>query len=193
MTGQRAEELTDEQWAVLEPLLPELPRREDGRGRPWRDNREVMNGVLWVLRSGARWKDLPARFPPYQTCHRRFQSWVRSGALRRVLEALARDLQERGELDLSECFIDGTFIVAKKGGRAWERPSAAKVARSWRWQTLLVFLSPCTLKLLRRMKSPLSNQLWQQVTLLEHPDGSSVTAPTTVIRSMSGCANTASR
>jgi transposase len=59
-----------------------------------------MNGVLWVLRSGARWKDLPARFPPYQTCHRRFQRWLQSGALRGVLEALARDLQERGELDL---------------------------------------------------------------------------------------------
>ena len=193
MAGQRAEELTDEQWAVLEPLLPQLPRREDGRGRPWRDNREVMNGVLWVLRSGARWKDLPPRFPPYQTCHRRFQSWVQSGALRRVLEALARDLQERGELDLSECFIDGTFIVAKKGDSTWERPSAAKVARSWRWQTLLVFLSPYTLNLLRRMKSPLSNQLWQRVTWLECPNDSSATVPTTAILSMSDCANTASR
>ena len=59
----RGEELTDEQWAVIEPHLPELPMREDGRGRPWRENREVMNGILWILRSGARWKDLPARFP----------------------------------------------------------------------------------------------------------------------------------
>ncbi|MGE5444032.1 MAG: transposase, partial [Ignavibacteriales bacterium] len=50
-----------------------LTRRQDGRGRPWRDNREVLNGILWILRSGARWKDLPERFPPYQTCHRRFQ------------------------------------------------------------------------------------------------------------------------
>ncbi|HVF28645.1 MAG TPA: IS5 family transposase [Pyrinomonadaceae bacterium] len=113
----RGEELTDEQWAVIEPHLPELPRREDGRGRPWRSNREVMNGILWILRSGARWKDLPDRFPPYQTCHRRFQAWVRDGTLRRVLEGLAEDLRTRGELDLSECFIDATFIVAKKGGR----------------------------------------------------------------------------
>jgi transposase len=57
---------------------------------------------------------LPDRYPPYQTCHRRFQRWVREGALERVLEALARDLKERGKLDLSECFIDGTFVVAKK-------------------------------------------------------------------------------
>jgi transposase len=97
----RREELTDEQWVLIEPLIPELPRRDDGRGRPWRDTRDVMNGVLWILRSGARWQDLPDRFPPYQTCHRRFQQWVREGTLRRVLEALAQDLKERGDLDLS--------------------------------------------------------------------------------------------
>ena len=66
------------------------------------------------LRSGARWQDLPERFPPYQTCHRRFQQWVRAGVLRAILEALAEDLRTRGEVDLSECFIDATFIVAKK-------------------------------------------------------------------------------
>jgi transposase len=57
----RREELTDEQWALIEPLIPELPRRDDGRGRPWRGTREVINGVLWILRSGARWQDLPGR------------------------------------------------------------------------------------------------------------------------------------
>ncbi len=53
ITDTKPEELTDEQWAVIEPHLPELPSREDGRGRPWRENREVMNGILWILRSGA--------------------------------------------------------------------------------------------------------------------------------------------
>lgn len=155
----RREELTDEQWALIKPLRPELPRREDGRGRPWRDTREVMNRVLWILRSGARWQDLPDRLPPYQTCHRRFQQWVREGTLRKVLEALAEDLRTRGELDLSECFIDATFIVAKKGDSEWERPSGAKVRSSWRWQTALGFLSPSTRRLLRRMRSPLSEKL----------------------------------
>ena len=155
----RGEELTDEQWAVIEPHLPELPSREDGRGRPWRENREVMDGILWILRSGARWKDLPGRFPPYQTCHRRFQQWVKDGSLRRVLEALAEDLRTRGDLDLSECFIDGTFIVAKKGGGGLVRLSGAKARNSWWWQTMLVFHSPYTRRLLRRMKSPLSEKL----------------------------------
>src|SRR5262245_44304844 len=75
----RREELTDEQWAIIAPLITEPPRREDGRGSPCNDSREVINGILGVLRSAARWEDMPDRFPPYQTCHRRFQQWVREG------------------------------------------------------------------------------------------------------------------
>jgi transposase len=152
----RREELSDEQWLIIEPLLGEMPRRADGRGRPWRDNREVINGILWILRTGAAWADLPERFPPYQTCHRRFQIWVKDGTLRRILEALAEDLQSRGKFDLSECFIDGTFVSAKKGALGLERPSGAKARSSWQWQMALVFLSPFTQRVLRRMKSGLS-------------------------------------
>ena len=101
-------DLTDAQWALLEPLLREK-RRPDGRGRPWRDSRPVLNGVLWVLRTGAPWQDLPERYPPYQTCHRRFQRWVRHGTLTRILEVLAEDLRDRGGLDVSEVFIDASF------------------------------------------------------------------------------------
>jgi transposase len=89
-----------------------------------------MNGVLWILRSGARWCDLPPRFPPYQTCHRRFQQWVKDGTLKRVLETPAEDLRARGGLDLSECFLDGTFVAAKKGAQMSERPSGARVRSS---------------------------------------------------------------
>ena len=75
-------DLTDAQWALLEPLLREK-RRPDGRGRPWRDSRQVLHGVLWVLRTGAPWQDLPDRYPPYPTCHRRFSRWVRHATLLR--------------------------------------------------------------------------------------------------------------
>src|SRR5256884_3010269 len=127
-------DLTEAQWEKLKPLL--VPkRRSDGRGRPWRDTQAVLNGVLWVLRTGAPWKDLPDRYPPYQTCHRRFQRWIQSKVLDRVLQALAQDLQERGDIDLSECFIDGTFVVAKKGGAVLERPSGVRVRTSWSLQT----------------------------------------------------------
>jgi transposase len=107
-------DLTDEQWAVVSP---QLPQRTSKRGRPRRDDRDILNGILWILRTGAQWADLPERYPPYQTCHRRFQEWVQNGTFERILRTLVHDLQERGELDLTECFIDGTFVIAKKGPR----------------------------------------------------------------------------
>src|SRR5438874_1718932 len=146
-------DLTDTQWQILAPLLPRPRLRRDKRGRPWRDPRDVLNGILWILRTGAAWHDLPDRYPSYQTCHRRFQHWVESGTMERVLEALARDLEERGELDLTECFIDGTFAGAKKGARSSGKPSGGKGPRSWQLPTALVFLSPYPLQVLRRMKS----------------------------------------
>jgi transposase len=109
-------DLTDEQWGFIGPFLPTLPRRRDGRGRPWRQNRAVLNGILWVLRTGAPWADLPDRYPSYQTCHRRFQHWVRAGLLRSILEILAQALHDEGYLDLQEAFIDGSFAPAKRGG-----------------------------------------------------------------------------
>jgi hypothetical protein len=142
----------------------------------------VLNGILWILRTGAPWKDLPDRYPSYQTCHRRFQRWVEARVLDRVLQALAQDLHKRGDIDLSECFIDGTFVVAKKGGAALERPSGARVRRSWQLQTALVFHSPYTLRVLRRMKSPLLMLLSKHALLRTLPTGSSETERTTVIR-----------
>ncbi|HEX9692961.1 MAG TPA: IS5 family transposase [Gemmatimonadales bacterium] len=124
-------DLTEKQWALLKPLLPTPRVRKDRRGRPWRDPRDVLNGILWILRTGAPWADLPDRYPPYQTCHRRFQQWVRDGTLEQVLEALARDLARRGRLDVSEAFVDGAFVGANKGALASARPSGAKGPRSW--------------------------------------------------------------
>jgi hypothetical protein len=145
-------DLAQEQWNVVKQLLPEDPVRADGRGRPWSDRRQVLNGALWILRTGAPWKNLPARYGPYQTVHRRFQHWGRSGALAGALLAIAQDLKDRGGLDLSECFIDGTFVPAKKGGAASGRPNAARAPRSWALQTAMVFLSPSARPVLARLK-----------------------------------------
>ena len=145
-------DLTDDQWNLIDPILPQDPVRPDGRGRPWSDRRQVLNGVLWILRTGAPWQDLPDRYGPHQTAHRRFQNWVRSGVIEKILLALAAHLKDAGGLDLTECFVDGTFVPAKKGG-AWSgKPSGARAPRSWALQTALVFLSPCVQKALRWRK-----------------------------------------
>ena len=135
-------DLTDAQWTRLAPVVPKPKTRPDGRGRPWRDPRDVLNGILWVLRTGAPWKDLPDRYPPYQTCHRRFQLWARGGALARILHHLARELAAAGGYDFSEAFIDATFAGAKKGAPLSDSPARGKAPRSWQSQTVLVFLSP---------------------------------------------------
>ena len=142
--------LTDAQWELIQPLFETdvLPRR----GRPSRPARDVLDSVLWILKTGARWKDLPPRYPSYQTCHRRFQQWVGDGTLEKTLRVLAQDLIERGGLDVREAFIDGTFSGAKKGALALGKPSAERAPSSWQSQTATVFLSPLGLRVLRRMK-----------------------------------------
>jgi transposase len=136
-------DLTEEQWLAVEPYFPRAEFRDPGRkgGRPWRSARDVLNGVLWVLRTGAPWADLPPRYPPYQTCHRRFQSWVEKGILPKILAALRRDLEQRGGIEDVEGFIDGTYIPAKKGGPASANAAPARRQKSWRLQTAMVFHS----------------------------------------------------
>lgn len=144
-------DLTEDQWKLLEPFFADW-NRDGERGRPRQDPRAIMNGLLWVLRTGAPWMDLPPRYPPYQTCHRWFQVWSSDGTLEAIFRELARDLKERGGIDVTECFIDGSFAGAKKGGSAWEKQSAGKGPRSWPLQTALVFLSEFGSTVLRRMK-----------------------------------------
>ena len=145
-------ELTDKQWMRIEPVISQSACKKDSRGRKPRDPREVLNGILWVLRTGAPWKDLPDRYPPHQTCHRRFQQWRKAGVFRRIIEVLAADLQERGGLDIREAFIDGSFVPAKKGAVRSAGQNAAKGAGSWPLRTLPVFLSPFALQALRPMR-----------------------------------------
>lgn len=75
-------ELTDVAWERIEPLLPGA----DGRGRPWRDHQQVINGVLWRPRTGAPWPDLPERYGPWQTAYERFARWEADGTWATLLE-----------------------------------------------------------------------------------------------------------
>ena len=132
-------DLTDDQWALLQPLLPPHP---SGPGRPWADDRAVLDGILWVMRTASPWRALPPRYPSYQTCHRRCLAWRRSGLLDRLLCALYLDLRDRGRLDLSRCFQDGRFVYPRLGAPGWECLDPAGPLASWQLHTALVFLVP---------------------------------------------------
>jgi len=135
-------DITNEQWNLVSPLIEAAIPEKQISGRPRVDSRAILNGVLWICRTGAPWKDLPGKYPPYQTCHRRFQEWVRSNVWEEILIKLAVDLKNRGKIDLAECFIDGSFAAAKKGALELEKLNVARVPRSWPLQTAMVFLSP---------------------------------------------------
>ena len=145
-------DLTNEQWQRIAGYIPK-PKAQPGKsGRPPQDCRAVLNGILWILRTGAQWADMPERYPPKSTCHRCFQEWTESGVFAKILTALAQDLKERGGIDLSEGFIDGTFAPAKKGAMVWAKPKRAKEPRLWALRTLSVFLSPSAQAVPARMK-----------------------------------------
>lgn len=126
------------------PFFQPAPKGPRGQGRPMLNEPRaiLLNRILWILRTGAPWKDLPERYPPYRTCHRWFQRWRKEGAFDVMSLALAENLREHGKLDLREAFIDGEFAPAKKGGVPLVKTSAAKAPKSWQRQMLLVFLSP---------------------------------------------------
>ena len=77
-------ELTDNEWSAIKPMLPNKPR-----GVPRVNDRRVLNGIFWVLRSGAPWRDLPDNFGPYTTCYNRFVRWRRAGVWAKLMSALA--------------------------------------------------------------------------------------------------------
>jgi transposase len=128
--------LSDVQWAKLEPFLP----KERSRGRPWADNRRVLEGILWVLKTGARWRDLPKEYPSASTCWRRLRQWEEQDVWLKIWRQFLSELDHQGRLDWSESFLDGSFAPAKKGATASAKPSVAKARSGWWWSTAKVFL-----------------------------------------------------
>lgn len=144
--------LTNDQWDAIKGCFPdEEITQERKRGRPFAPAREILDGVLWVMRTGAPWSDMPRRYPPFQTCHRRFQGWIREGVMPRILAKLREDLAKRGGIEDIEAFIDGTYVPAKKGDPVWDVAGRVRLPRSWRSQTAMVFRS---LSILQRETEP---------------------------------------
>ncbi|WP_444908845.1 transposase [Microbulbifer sp. TRSA005] len=114
-------ELTDDQWRLIEPCLPELKR---GKGGPKPiDNRACFEGILWVLRSGARWKDLPSHYPSPSTCWRRLQFWEDHGAWLQAWRRFLELVDQQSLLNWEEVFSYGSFAPAKKGASKSGKPN----------------------------------------------------------------------
>ncbi len=98
------DELSDEQWSRVELFVP---GGRKGRRGPRSDNRRFVNALIWMARSGGRWRDLPERYGPYQTIKRRYYRWIENGVLDHLFEALA------AEADLDWVVVDSTSIRAQ--------------------------------------------------------------------------------
>ena len=128
----RRHELTEAEWARLAPLLPP---QKPASGRPAEDHRRILNAIVWKLRTGAPWRDLPERYGAWSTVHCRFRRWRVAGVWDRVLAAVQQQADAAGQLDWSVHFVDGTVVRAhqhaagaKKGTRRRKRWGAVRAA-----------------------------------------------------------------
>lgn len=137
--NKRQRLLSDEQWELIEPLFPVPKRRRDKRGRPWAANRACLEGILWILQTGAAWRFLPSEFPSPSTCWRRLQQWEEQGVWLKAWRTFLGALDEEGLLEWEESFMDGSFAPAKKGALQSVKPSVARAQSGWYWSTVKVF------------------------------------------------------
>ena len=123
-------ELTDEQWNLISDLFPVREVGPKG-GRPPQSPRPCVEGIIWILRTGARWKDLPKHFPSYATCWRRLKEWTEAGIWEQAWGRLLRRLDRQGRVNHEESIADGTFSSAKKGVNASVRRSVERAPTRW--------------------------------------------------------------
>ena len=100
-------EVSDDEWSVLDSVIPKSAATT---GRPARDRREMLNGLLWILCTGAQWRDLPERFGPWETVYSTFRTWRKSGVYDAILDALHVRLDQAGKIDWDLWCIDGTSV-----------------------------------------------------------------------------------
>lgn len=110
-------DLTDEQWLLIQPLLPP-PRAAGGRGRPPLDQRTLINGILWKLRCNRPWRAVPSRYGSHEACYQRYNAYNKSGVIKQILAALMQDLKTRGEFDFKKYLRSGIVFLSKKKWQA---------------------------------------------------------------------------
>jgi transposase len=123
-------DLTDEEWDLIEPLLP--PQRSGKRGRPYSDHRRVVNGILWIDRTGAPWRDLPERYGPFTTCHERLVRWQEEGLWPKILAALMARKDADKALVWVHGSADATIVRAHQhaAGARHKKGERKRAARS---------------------------------------------------------------
>ncbi len=122
-------DLTQRQWQALEPHLPANPKR----GQAFRDHRQVINGMLWRLKNGAPWREVPQRYGPWQTCWDRFTRWERDGTWQRILQALQAHADAVGDIDWDGAALDSSHAHAHRSATgARKQPSKREKKGMWR-------------------------------------------------------------
>ena len=124
----RRHELTDEQWALVQPLLP---RRTATTGRTPSDPRLMLDGIFWILGTGAPWRDLPERFGPWQTVYDHFRKWRKAGVFAAIIEALQIRLDRQGLIDWELWCVDGASVRATRAASG-DLPAGTKLPTSAR-------------------------------------------------------------
>ncbi len=125
----RRYELSDREWALVTPHLPPPALT----GRPRRSPRAIWNAILWVLRSGSPWRDLPERFGPWQTVFHRFNAWRRTGIFERVLQALQIRLDAEGHIDWDLFCVDGSNVRASRAAAGAGKKGDPRSPRTTHW------------------------------------------------------------
>jgi transposase len=116
----RRGDMNDQQWNQIKPLLP--PQKPH-TGCPAKDHRTIINGILWILRTGAPWRDLPGRYGPWSTVAGRFYHWRRIGLWQQVLSAIQSQADAKGKLNWDIHFVDGSVIRAHQHAAGAKRGS----------------------------------------------------------------------
>lgn len=135
-------ELTDEQWALVEP---HVPRSKARTGRPPSDRRLMLNGIFWVLSTGAPWRDLPERFGPWQTVYDHFWRWRKRGVFAAVVEALQVKLDDKGYIDWELWCVDGAHVRAARAAAGADKKVSGGIPTSpptTRWAAREAGLDP---------------------------------------------------
>jgi transposase len=120
-------ELTDEQWQLIEPILP---KRTATTGRKPKDSRQMLNGIFWILRTGAPWRDLPERFGRWKTVYDYYHNWRDDGTIDRILQELQIRLDQEGRIDWDLWCIDGSSVRASRAAAGASKKASSSTSTS---------------------------------------------------------------